>query len=534
MYLSKWKKRLLTLSLSLLACSTVCEASADKYTQDELAYMPATKQLELFRSGELSPVDVLEAQIARIEKYNGPVNENREVLEDYLHFNGKVNALSHTNFAEARQKAKEAEKRYKDGTARPLEGITVAIKDEIEVKDWVVTQGSLIFKDNPPCLDNSSIVDRMESAGAIFSVQTTTPEFSLASITWSKLFGVTKNPWNLYYSPGGSSGGSGAALSAGFTTLAIGSDPGGSIRVPASMNGLYGFKPPFGRVATNNIQYETDGPLARTFRDMILLQNVITGPSPKVQSSLYPKLDYPMEYPSVKGVKIAAVYLDHWIAAGNDSTTIQAMDKTISQLRKAGATVDIIREDDIIAVDGQEERIYYYGVMSTEKHALLHYADGESFSLLTDYIQGLFKSTDHSKLKPEALIALSDFRNSTHKYVQDNFFSKGYTAILMPTMATPFVPAMMFAGPSYNPVSNGQMIPPQENIMTPLWNVLDRYPVVDVPVLLTEKKVPVGLQVIGNTYHDLDAMRVAAAIDKANEGEQLYTGDRFPDFREEK
>ena len=132
-------------------------------------------------------------------------------------------------------------------------------------------------------------------------IQTTVPEFYLAGTTWTRLWGITRNPWNLQYTPGGSSGGSAAALAAGFTTLATGSDMGGSIRMPASQCGLYGFKPPFGRVPTSEVAYETNGPLARGFRDLALMQQVISGLHWKVHSSLRPKLDYPEQFSDVRG-----------------------------------------------------------------------------------------------------------------------------------------------------------------------------------------------------------------------------------------
>ena len=113
------------------------------------------------------------------------------------------------------------------GEPRPLEGLTVALKDEHNRTGWAVTMGSLIYKDAPPATENAAIVDMLEAAGAVMHIQTTVPEMYLEGTTWTRLWGVTRNPWNLHYTPGGSSGGSGAALAAGFTTLATGSDMAG-------------------------------------------------------------------------------------------------------------------------------------------------------------------------------------------------------------------------------------------------------------------------------------------------------------------
>lgn len=196
----------------------------------DLAYLSAFELRQLFQSKSVSPVEVLEAQIVRFEEV-GPA----------------VNAITHTHFEQARQAARMAEERYRRGDARPLEGITVALKDEDGLQGWIVTAGSALMAHHR--LDrNTPVVDLLQDAGAIFHCQTTVPEFYFIGHTWSKLWGVTRNPWNLDFTVGGSSGGSGAALAAGLTTLATGSDMGGSIRIPSAFNGIYGFKPPHGRV----------------------------------------------------------------------------------------------------------------------------------------------------------------------------------------------------------------------------------------------------------------------------------------------
>lgn len=116
------------------------------------------------------------------------------------------------------------------------------------------------------------------------AIQTTVTEFYLFVGASTRAWGTTHNPWNLEYSPGGSSAGSGPALTAGFATLALGSDMGGSIRLPASQNGLYGFRSPLGRVASSEVPMSTSGPMARRFDDLVHLQNAIVGPSDKIMA----------------------------------------------------------------------------------------------------------------------------------------------------------------------------------------------------------------------------------------------------------
>jgi amidase len=171
----------------------------------ELAYMTATEQLQLFRQKKLSPVEVLKAQL-RLTEQRGKV----------------VNCFTYLHPKEAMGQAKESERRWQQGNPRAIEGITVALKDEMAVKGWTMTSGSKVFRDRV-MTTNDPIVVKLLEAGAVLHAQTTVPEMYFLIVTWSELWGVTRNPWNLQYAVGGSSGGSGAALAAGLTTLATGS-----------------------------------------------------------------------------------------------------------------------------------------------------------------------------------------------------------------------------------------------------------------------------------------------------------------------
>ena len=154
------------------------------------------------------------------------------------------------------------------------------------------------------------MVERLIEAGAIIHARTSVPEFSSAVFTRNKLNGITSNPWNTDYSPGGSSGGSAASLAAGTSTLATGSDIAGSIRVPASLCGLVGLKPSYGRVPESNPYYALDtynhnGPMARNVEDCALMFDVINGPHPGDLASIRPKLEVPAEFENIEGMRIA-------------------------------------------------------------------------------------------------------------------------------------------------------------------------------------------------------------------------------------
>jgi Asp-tRNA(Asn)/Glu-tRNA(Gln) amidotransferase A subunit family amidase len=252
--------------------------------QNDLCYLSAVEALAAFKARKLSPVELMRAVIDRAEAVEP-----------------KINAFPITRYEQALAEAKTAEAKYMktDGRIRALEGVPTVIKDETTIKGWRTTFGSLVFKDNIDSYTAPS-AERIIKAGALIHARSAAPEFSCAPYTHSRLWGVTRTPWNLDYSCGGSSGGAGASLAAGSTTLANGSDIGGSIRIPASMSGVVGYKPPYGRNPDsspfNLDHYNHAGPMARTVADSALLQNVMSGPHPQDIVSLRPKLRIPSEF----------------------------------------------------------------------------------------------------------------------------------------------------------------------------------------------------------------------------------------------
>ncbi|MFZ1995752.1 MAG: amidase family protein, partial [Solirubrobacteraceae bacterium] len=274
----------------------------------------------------MSPVELLDALHARVDAVNPAVNAVAEEL-----------------FGDARRQAQAAADRYVShpDEVGPLEGLPVAAKAEHPMKGHTWPDGSLAYADRIADLTHP-IIDRIVAAGGIIHIRTTTPEFSCAAFTHSKLWGITRNPWNLHFSPGGSSGGSGAALAAGMTPLATGSDIGGSIRIPASFSGVVGYKPPHGRVPDlppfNLDTYCHVGPLARTVGDCALLQNAIVGPHPIDADSLRPTVMIDTEPDGVEGMQIAfAVNLGDWHVEPEVEENTRAV---ADALREAGAVVE--------------------------------------------------------------------------------------------------------------------------------------------------------------------------------------------------
>ncbi|WP_022720602.1 amidase, partial [Rhodopseudomonas sp. B29] len=387
-------------------------------SNDPLSYASVDDLIAMFKAGTASPVDLLKAQIKRIEA-----------------FNPKVNCITYQHFDEALKAAEESERRYRRGDPRPLEGITVAIKDEFGRPGWRITQGSLIFKEAPPETENAAIIDLLEATGAVMPFQTTVPEFYLFVGASTRAWGTTRNPWNLDYSPGGSSAGSAAALAAGFATLALGSDMGGSIRLPASQCGLYGFRPPAGRVASGEVPYATSGPLARRFDDLVHLQNAIVGPSEKVMAAIRPRLDYPARYPDLQGWRIA---VDWGSALAEVIPSVRAaMQQGIDALRAAGCVVDEVD----CGFSKDQKFVYIRGLMSTSIGTVLDLANAHR-DQLSPYVAEVLDQV--APIGPRQAEEAEALVGRLHRQVQQRVFGKGYRALLMPTLATPLIGADMF------------------------------------------------------------------------------------------
>lgn len=231
---------------------------------DDLCRLTATELLDRYRAGTCSPTEAVEACLAQIDRTDGPLRAVVTLLAD-----------------EARQGAKEAERRYRDGTARPLEGVPYGLKDIVATAGVRTTGASRLYEEHVPAA-SATIHRRIDDAGGVLLAKLNTFPFALGSEV-DETFGPVRNPWDLERTTGGSSAGSGAALAARQLPLAIGTDTGGSIRLPASWCGVSGLKPTQGRVPLTGVMplawsLDTAGPMARSAEDLARLLAVIAGP----------------------------------------------------------------------------------------------------------------------------------------------------------------------------------------------------------------------------------------------------------------
>jgi len=457
----------------------------------ELCYLPASEALRLFKAKKLSPVELMAATIHRAEAVQK-----------------KINAFTYTHYDEAMDLAKKAEAKYARGAKTgALEGLPVGIKDESYIKGKPTSQGSLIMKDYIG-LHTSPMNERIIRAGGIVHARTATPEFSCAGYTWSKLWGVTRNPWNRKFTPGGSSGGTAASLAAGTSTLATGSDIGGSIRIPASTCGLAGFKPPYGRNPDDppfNLDfYCHTGPLARSVEDAIILQNVMAGPSPLDISTLRPKLTLPRAYKPIKGWKIAySMDLGFYEV---DKEVQKNTHAALDVFRSLGA---IVEEVDL----GWTEEVLDAGM------TYLRHLFGASLSKLlkkhskdmTSYARQFAQQGQRSKA--------ADFVE-TLSVVNKMYATLGpllekYDVLVCPTTALAAVPADFDQSKDIVKINGKKVNSFLGWVMTVPFNMMSRCPVVSVPSGRAKNGVPTGIQIVGRSYCDGDVFRAAMAYETA-------------------
>jgi Asp-tRNA(Asn)/Glu-tRNA(Gln) amidotransferase A subunit family amidase len=459
--------------------------------QDDLAYLPAVKQIRLFRARDLSPVEVLQAQISRADD-----------LAD------SVNALTWRFNDAALAAAREAEARYlgKGAAPRPLEGITLAIKEEMPVAGQPVTSASRAFAD--AVADHSSpLVERVIAAGAIIHARTTQPEFGCTVFTQSHLFGITRNPWNLAYDVGGSSGGAGAALAAGLTTLAAGSDIAGSIRIPAACCGVVGFKPPYGRVPQsppfNLDHYCHDGPMARSVADCALFENVISGPAAIDIASLREQVTLPLNAPGVEGLRIAiSADLGSWHPDDAARRNLQEVAQTLSAAGAIVEEVDLVIDRE--AVD--HAATAHFGTIFGPSVAAI---TAEHRDLMTSYAIAFGEELTH----PPAGAYLEGLELEGMITGTIGALLERYDALICPTLTMAALP--VDTPWTLEPPGRGIASLPVDHLMTIPFNIASRCPVLNVPSGFDAHGVPTGVQLVGRTFDDETPFRLGAALERA-------------------
>ncbi|MBA5635755.1 amidase [Duganella sp. LX20W] len=451
---------------------------------DELCHLSATEALRLFRARDLSPVELLEACQARADR-----------LEPQL------NCFSAQRREAALTAAREAERVYgqRSATPRLLEGLPTALKNEHTLVGWTTTKGSWLVGDAPDTV-NAPITQRLLDAGAVIHAQTNVPEFYMAGFTRSARHGVTRNPWNPAMTPGGSSGGSGAALAAGLTTLASGSDIGGSIRIPASYCGVVGLKPSYGRVPVTPIAYALNtmnhiGPMARTVADCALMFNAVNGPHVADPAAISPALELPLAFEPVRGMRIALSYDLGYCQVHPEVRA--ALDDVVAVLRGQGAVVEEVAlgwgEWVAEALDHrlgfETGREFAARILNQEK---------ETSDYIRSFAAAGLQVTGEQYLASQTAIG--------RMYDTMAGIMGRYDALICPTMAG--------TGSSAEGQADSTALLHQDAMTYP-FNLLSRHPVLNVPSGIAGNGVPTGVQIVGRPYDEPTAFRIGAALEAA-------------------
>ena len=467
----------------------------------DLAYTSALELARLIRSGELSPVEVVSNALERIEAVNARVNAFCFVYPD-----------------DAMVRAEGAARQVRSPSAAllpPLHGVPIAIKDFTPTRGQRTTLGSRVFEDWVPDWQ-PVIVDRLLTAGAIVVGKTTTPEVASAGFTRSALWGTTRNPWNLEHTPGGSSGGSGAAVAAGCVPLAEGTDIGGSIRGPASHCGVVGLKPSLGRIPCDLLDTVFDdclhfGPLARTVSDAALFLNVTKGPHHRDIQSLpaIPDVDLPLAG-DLRGRRFAlSVDLGFYAV---DSGVESNLREAAALLRDAGAVVE---EVDL----GWTSRIVHawYDINNTLYAALFA-------ERLPQWRERLEPDT---VAMIEAGRAVSGAVLRRHEIVRTELWHslaaihERFDALLCPTEALPAPLAAQSDADFYFDQPDGRYY---GVAMTMAFNLTAQCPVISVPTGFTASGLPTGMQIVGRRFDDAGVLDMAAGYERA----RPWAGSRPP------
>jgi len=444
----------------------------------------------LIRARQLSPVELMEATLRRIESVNP-----------------HINAFVAMRAEEALRQARNLEDDIAAGkNVGPLAGLPLAVKDMEDTEGMVTSFGSIPFKDNRVQHDSIQVA-RLKAAGAIVVGKTNTPEFGFTGFTKNRLYGVTCNPWNLERTPGGSSGGSAAAVTACMVPLATGSDAGGSIRIPASYCGCFGFKPTYGRIpmgplpALHMSRTWHLGPLNRTVSDCALYLDCVTGYHPADPDSLpRPSLSYAqcINQP-LPGLKIGfSPDLGYARVQKEVAAVVQQAAMAFEDL---GHTVRLW-PGKLPDVDDAWSKLMVY-----ELYAIIHEQLNDIREQMGKTLVGSLELA--KKLDVNDFIKIQIIRRQLNAVLAD-FFTE-FDLLLTPTMPTE---AFAAKGPPPTEI-DGQPISLLGAVAFTYPFNLAGLPAATVRAGMTAGGLPVGLQIIGPKYRDDRVLQAAHAFEQA-------------------
>lgn len=453
-----------------------------------------------------------------------PSDLTNDLLQRISGVEEKLRAFVTVNSEEALIQVKMAEERLKKGGKQALQGIPIAVKDNICTEGFRTTCSSKILENFVPPYE-STVTRKLKESGYILIGKTNLDEFAMGSSTENSAFGHTRNPWDISRVPGGSSGGSAAAVAADMCIAALGSDTGGSIRQPAAFCGVVGLKPTYGRVSRYGLvafasSLDQIGPITKTVKDSAILLNIISGHDPYDSTSAnLPVPDYTSVLgESIKGIKIGIP--KEFFAKGLDSEVEDSVKKAVKELESLGALpveISLPHTEYAVAV--------YYILATSEASSNLARYDGVKYGLRVEGkdLLDMYMKTREAGLGAEVKrrIILGTYALSSGYY--DAFYKKAQQvrtlikqdfdkafekvdAIVTPTTPTP----AFKAGEKTND--------PLQMYLADIFTIsvnLAGVPGISIPCGFTSNNLPVGLQIIGKQFDEEMILKISYAYEQS-------------------
>ncbi len=450
----------------------------------DLGFLSAVELAGLMRSRRVSPVEAMRETLARIERINPALNAYVTVQAE-----------------EAMCSARKAEDSLMRGECvGPLFGVPLHVKDNLFVAGSRTTFGSKLMETNVTSEDCPA-VERLRKAGMIVVGRTNSPEYGWKGVTDNRVFGITRNPWNTKLTPGGSSGGASAAVAAGMGPIGLGTDGGGSLRIPASFSGVFGFKASFGRIpnwpGSGGAMLRHIGTITRSVADMAVALDVLAGPDsrdllslPATSERYSDNLDC-----GIRGKRIA--FSPNLGYARVDPEVAAICQRAAERFAEAGAIVEPVQLDWRDPYDAWSVFFFGTAAASLEKKLPTH---GE----LLD--PGLRRVVEAGlKLRgvdfANALAARHDFWEQVRRIYER------FDLLLCPTLP---VPPFAVGQDDADPIGGENLGPLQWTRFTYPFNLTGQ-PAASVPAGWTQSGLPVGLQIIGNRFADLLVLQASRA-----------------------
>ncbi|MBF6169881.1 amidase [Nocardia blacklockiae] len=484
----------------------------------EWNYRSAEELSAALRAGDVSSVELTEEAIARIERHDEAIN-----------------AICVPDFENARAAARQADEARARGEDRPLLGIPITVKESYNIAGLPTTWGMPQFRDYVPAEDAVQVA-RVKAAGAVVLGKTNVPVMLKDWQSFNEIYGTTNNPWDLSRTPGGSSGGSAAALAAGFGALSLGSDLAGSLRVPAHFSGVYAHKPSFGLVAARGmvppgvpaLPAEGDlavvGPMARTARDLSLLLDVMAGPDPLTLGVAFELALPPARHRELRDFRV--LVLDEHPLLPTGSAVRAAVDRVADALAAGGARVE--RHSPLLP-DPVEAATLYTQLMVSNVAASFPAETYEQLRAAAAALSADDDSRDANWLRGTVFShrdwILANNRREQHRHGWRQLFAE-FDAVICPITPTPAYPHDHNADFRQQQVDiDGVGHPYGDQMLWPGVATMPGLPATAIPAGRSPEGLPVGVQLIGPMFEDRTPLRLAELL------EEKIGGFEAPDLR---